>query len=72
MLQVDFGAMNSSVAPREFQEAGYVLEFDVNGDVIAKPEWPDYTVFAYDDADPNQPVKWGGSGDRRSVRRGGG
>ncbi|XP_076447686.1 uncharacterized protein LOC143284661 [Babylonia areolata] len=48
-LQVDYEAMDSSRAPKELKAVGYVLEFDDNGDVVPKPELPDYTVFAYDD-----------------------
>ncbi|KAK7102049.1 uncharacterized protein [Littorina saxatilis] len=52
-IQVDFGAMDPSVAPAEYRQKGYVLEFNDNGDVKPKTALPDYTVYSFDhESDP--------------------
>lgn len=45
--------MDPSVAPAEYRQKGYVLEFNDNGDVKPKTALPDYTVYSFDhESDP--------------------
>ena len=50
--------MDENFAPHEYKTSNYVLEFDENGDVVSKPNFPDYVIYAYDDHNhQDEPVR---------------